>query len=161
MKRTMAKASPKRRRFATIEPRDNDITGLIGGSLRVRGGDDIDRIIDGGLLYDGRDGDDSVNLSAEAAVGGRVGVRLGEGDNSATHAGNIDGDLFVTSANEDDTVDIADSAVVGGETTLALGEQRGYGRGRFHHGRHGGPRGFGGIGRFGGFGGFGRGFGGK
>src|SRR5262249_5101917 len=100
--------------------------------------------------YDGRSGNDDVHLTSDATVSGSVRVRLGGGDNTFTHEGDIAHNLFVTSANENDTATVADTANVGGQTKLALGDQ--------HEGWNGGGhRGF--LSYFG-LGRFGRGFGG-
>jgi hypothetical protein len=96
-------------------------------------------IVEGDLRFRSGDGDDSVEITEDATVGGDVCIQLGDGENSVTHSGDIDGDLRVSSANEDDEERVVvDEGNVGGETELRLGEDFGHDRPGRHHFGHGG-----------------------
>ena len=67
------------------------------------------------------DGNDSVTIESTGYVGGSVSARLGAGDNTLIHAGEIAGDLRVTSQTATDKVTVNTDAIVGGKTVQKLG----------------------------------------
>ncbi len=66
-------------------------------------------------------GNDSVTIESSGFVGGSVSARLGSGDNSLTHSGEIVGDLRVTSQTSTDKVTVGTEAIVGGKTVQKIG----------------------------------------
>jgi hypothetical protein len=78
--------------------------------------------VGGSLRYDGGEGDDTLEIAADAVVQKSVYAHLGDGDNSLLHAGVVERNLSVKSGAGDDEVEIVDGSRVERSVKAYLGD---------------------------------------